>query len=560
MQRSQPYANPFHSLRSAMQALLVPRRPASSQQPRSRLALLPLGLRLFAVVVVGLVLLPLLYLVIRAVGAGERGLALLVDPRTLTVIVNSLLLAGAVVLASTLIGVPFAWLTARTNLPGRRFWLVAGLLPLVIPSYIGAMAFIAAFGSKGMLQQLLEPLGVTQLPSIYGFFGAWLAVTFFTYPYVVLPVRAALLNMDPALEETAHSLGLCRKRVFLRVTLPQLRPALAVGMLLSALYTLSDFGAVALMQYDAFTRVIYQQYRNSFDRYAAAILSLILVVIAIALLIIERRVASAAAKRNFRIGVGATRRMRTIDLGKWKWPALAFCASIVGIGLVVPLVVLGSWLTRTVTLTEAPPDLLAPTLNAIGASGLAAIAAAVLALPLAILAVRSKRLSGTLVQLAYLGNGLPGIVVALALVFFAANYLPWLYQTLPVLVFGYVVRFLPLSIGATRSALSQVNPRIEEAGRSLGQSPFGVARRITFPMIRAGAMGGMALVFLSAMKELPTTLLLMPTGFKTLATEIWTARDVARFSQLAGPSLLLIAVSALSLIFILRRDGNNHVH
>jgi iron(III) transport system permease protein len=559
MQRSQPFANPFHSLRAVMQAFGTPRR-AANRSARGGLSLWSLGLRLFAVIVVGLVLLPLLYLVIRALGAGERGVALLVDPRTLMVIANSLLLAGGVVLASTLIGVPFAWLTARTNLPGRRFWLVAGLLPLVIPSYIGAMAFIAAFGSKGMLQQLLEPFGVTQLPSIYGFFGAWLAVTFFTYPYVVLPVRAALLNMDPALEETAHSLGFCRKRVFLRVTLPQLRPALAIGMLLSALYTLSDFGAVALMQYDAFTRVIYQQYRNSFDRHAAAILSLILVVIAIALLIVERRVAAAAAKRNFRIGVGATRRMRTIDLGKWKLPALAFCASIVGIGLVVPLVVLGTWLARTVTHTEAAPDLFAPTLNAIGASGFAAIAAAVLALPLAILAVRSKRMSGSLVQLAYLGNGLPGIVVALALVFFAANYLPWLYQTLPVLVFGYVVRFLPLSVGATRSALSQVNPRIEEAGRSLGQSPLGVARRITFPMIRTGAMGGMALVFLSAMKELPTTLLLMPTGFKTLATEIWTARDVARFSQLAGPSLLLIAVSALSLLFILRRDVNNHVH
>jgi iron(III) transport system permease protein len=163
-----------------------------------------------------------------------------------------------------------------------------------------------------------------------------------------------------------------------------------------------------------------------------------------------------------------------------------------------------------------------------------------------------------LVQLAYLGNGLPGIVIALSLVFFAANYMPSLYQTLPILVLGYVVRFLPLSIGATRSALTQVNPRLEEAGRSLGLSPLRVMWRITLPMIRAGVLGGMALVFLNAMKELPTTLLLMPTGFKTLATEIWTARDVARFSELAGPSLLLIAVSAFSLSLILRRDGNDH--
>src|SRR5690606_4635797 len=199
-------------------------------------------------------------------GAGEAGLAYLLDGRTLKVISNSLLLTGAVVAAAALIGVPFAWLTARTDLPFRRFWLVAGLLTMVIPSYIGAMMYIAAFGPRGLLQSLLEPFGVQSLPSIYGFWGAWLSITLFTYPYVVLPVRAALLNMDPALDESARSLGMNRWKVFWRVTLPQLRPAMATGMLLTALYTLSDFGAVALMRYDAFTRVIYLQYTSSFDR------------------------------------------------------------------------------------------------------------------------------------------------------------------------------------------------------------------------------------------------------------------------------------------------------
>jgi iron(III) transport system permease protein len=157
--------------------------------------------------VAGLAALPLLYLVIRAVGAGEAGIETLLRPRTFSIVSNSLLLMGAVTLSSALIGVPFAWLTARTDLPYRRVWLVLGLLPMVIPSYLGAIAFAEAFGPRGTLQGLLAPFGVERLPSIYGFTGAWLAITLFSYPYVVLPVRAALMNMDPALEEAARGMG-----------------------------------------------------------------------------------------------------------------------------------------------------------------------------------------------------------------------------------------------------------------------------------------------------------------------------------------------------------------
>jgi iron(III) transport system permease protein len=421
----------------------------------------------------------------------------------------------------------------------------------VIPSYIGALAYIAAFGPRGMLQQTLAPFGVTQLPSIYGFFGAWLAISLFTYPYVVLPVRSALLNMDPALEETARSLGSSRWQVFFRVTLPQLRPALAVGMLLSALYTLSDFGAVALMQFDAFTRVIFTQYTSSFDRNLAAVLSLVLVAITLGLLFMERKV--AASQRNYRAGVGATRRIKPTELGRWRIPALIFCALLVGIGLVIPLGVLLTWLVQSIQIGRPQLTLFTPAVNAVSASGLAALVVGFVSFPLAMLAVRSKsRSDHWLIQITYLGNGLPGLVIALSLVFFAANYLPSLYQTLPILVMGYAIRFLPLSIGATRSALTQLNPRYEEAGRSLGLNSWQIMWRIMLPLVRTGVLGGMALVFLSAMKELPTTLLLSPTGFSTLATQIWTARSAARFTEAALPALLLIAVSAFSLIFILR--------
>jgi len=457
----------------------------------------------------------------------------------------------AVVVSAALIGIPFAWLTARTDLPMRRFWLVGGLLTLVIPSYIGAMMYIAAFGPRGLLQSALEPLGITEIPSIYGFFGAWLAITLFTYPYVVLPVRAALLNMDPALDESARSLGISRWKVFFRVTLPQLRPAMASGMLLTALYTLSDFGAVSLMKYDAFTRVIYLQYTSSFDRQRAAILSLVLVVVTIGLLVIERRAASK--RHNYRVGVGCQRRMSLVALGKWRVPALIFCGALILIGVFTPVAVLAFWFLRGAG--EKSVELLQPAINTLSAGGITAVVVGVIALPPALLSAHaSSRFNRWLVQFAYLGNVLPGLVVALALVFFASNYLPSLYQTLPMLILGYSTRFLPLSIGATSSALTQINPRFEEVGRSLGLRSWQVTARIVAPLARGGILAGMALVFLSAMKELPTTLLLSPTGFETLPTEIWTANAQVQMARLGAPALLLIAVSALSLFVMLRQE------
>ncbi len=304
-------------------------------------------LRLVTLIIVAVVLLPIVYLVVRALGTGAEGVDFLLDGRTLAVVWNSLALMVAVMVASALIGVPFAWLTARTNLPFRRVWLIGGMLTMVIPSYIGAMMYIQAFGPRGLLFDLLHPLGVEAIPSIYGFFGAWLAITLFTYPYIVLPVRAALLNTDPALEDSARSLGLSRWTVFRRVTLPQLRPALGVGLLLTALYTLSDFGAVALMRYDAFTRVIYSQYTNSFDRSRAALLALVLVAVTLGLLFMERKL--AAANKNYRAGTGCQRKHQPTPLGRWTIPALIFCALLVGVGVVTPVGLLIGWVGQSLS-------------------------------------------------------------------------------------------------------------------------------------------------------------------------------------------------------------------
>lgn len=506
-----------------------------------------------AVPVIAVIALPIFYLILRGAGAGAEGVAYLFSARTLTIVVNSLAMAFAVAAGSVAIGVPFAWLTARTDLPYRRLWLVGGLLTMVIPSYLGAIAFVEAFGPVGALRDLLAPLGVTRLPPVYGFFGAWVVLTLYTFPYVVLPVRAALLKIDPAQEEAARMLGMGRWRAFYRVTLPQLRPALAAGILLSMLYTLSDFGVVMVLRYNAFTRAIYTAYNSSFDRERAALLALVLVALTVALVLLERRAGKSLPV--YRLQGQAARKSSPVPLRRWTLPALVLCAFLVLIGVGVPLAVLGGWALNPNLTSSVPVELESLTAQTVGVSVVTALVVGIAALPLALLAARAtSRISRVLVGASYLGNVLPGLVTGLALVYFAANYWPSVYQTVPLLVVGYAARFLPYSVGATRSALAMISPRLEEAARTLGCTGEAATRRITLPMARAGVLGGMALVALSAMKELPTTLMLSPIGFKNLATRAWTGYEAASFALVGTPGLLLLAVSALTLFVLLWQE------
>ncbi|WP_414549478.1 ABC transporter permease [Anabaena sp. CCY 0017] len=155
----------------------------------------------------------------------------------------------------------------------------------------------------------------------------------------------------------------------------------------------------------------------------------------------------------------------------------------------------------------------------------------------------------------YISFGVPGIVVALSLVFFGANYLPFLYQTLPMLVFAYLVLFLPQSVGAIRTSLLQVNPQLEESARSLGRNPWQALREVTLPLVRPGVISGAVLVFLTAIKELPATMLLAPIGFNTLATQIWQATENVDFADAAASSLAMLLVSMGSTLLVLSQEN-----
>jgi iron(III) transport system permease protein len=494
------------------------------------------------------VLFPILWLVLRGVSIGpQTAVSLLFGPRMAEVLFNSVVLVVLVTAASAAVGVTFAVLTVQTDLPFRRFWTVVAALPLVVPSYIGAFTFSIAFSSRGGLTDALAAVGLGNTPPIYGLDGTVLVMTLFTYPYVFLTTRAALVSFDTSLVEAARSLNHTRLQAFRKVTLPQVLPGIAAGSLLVALYTLSDFGTPAIMHFDVFTRMIYV---NAYDRNFAALLSLQLLVVTLVIITIENSI--EAGDESGYVSTRA-RTGTTFHLGWWTLPALLFCAAVAFLALVLPVLILFSWMLRPQPGYGGFEFQWSYMLNSVGTATGAAIAATLLALPVAYLSGRGGgRLARVFERGTYVGYAAPGIVIGFALVYFGQSYAPFLYQTLPLLLFAYVVRFIPQAVGAVRSSVLQVDPKLSEAARTLGHTRVEVFRKVTLPLIVPGIVSGAALVFLTTMKELPATLLLRPTEFETLTTYIWRVREAAYYGDAAIPALVLVAVSGVSMLILLR--------
>lgn len=550
---------------AATRAAIARSARRSQARPISAGQLLLIGAALLTVALV--VIVPV-YLLIRTAGAGEATLETLRSPRTWQTLANTLLLTVSVVGASAIIAVPMAWLTTWTDLPGRRVWALLAALPLVVPSYVAAYLYASLLSPKGVVQAFLAPLGVERLPSFVGFPGAFFVLTLISYPFIYLTVRAALQRLDPSLLEAARSLGQTSRQAFWRVTVPSLRPSLIAGGLLVALYCLRDFGAVNLLQYSTFTRIIYNRYQ-AYRLDEAAAMALVLVALAAVLLYLDHR--SRDGRHYARVSIGCARQRPVVRLGRWTVPALIFMSAVIFLALVVPAGGLAYWFWRGLNqdwlVREIGPvasnvgsltTLVRPALNSLTASLGAAVLTVLLALPVALLAVRHPgSLSRAMERLAYTSSALPGIVVALAYVFVGTNLAQPLYQTLPMLLAAYAVLFLPQAIGAERSSLLQISPSLEDAGRSLGQRPAQVFRRVTLPLLRPGLLAAAAMVFLTCMKELPATLILSPIGFETLAADVWANISEAFFARAAAPTLLLILLSSLPLAFLTLRDGED---
>lgn len=490
-------------------------------------------------------LVPPLYIFVRAARSWDVAWATMTSGSAAQAGLNTILLAAVVTVSSALVALPLAWLVERSDLRGRQLIGILGALPLAIPSYVGAMAFIAAFGPRGLVQGWLEPLGVERLPSIYGFTGAAIVMTLFTYPYLYLTLRPALAAADPRIEELSRTFGFGRWVTFRRVVLPGLRPALASGGLLVALYVLSDFGAPTLMRFSSFTRVIYIRYTSTFDRSTAAALAILLMALALSVVALE---VWARSRRRLDAIRDAGRPPQRVRLGRWQWLAYLFVAVLLMLALVLPIGVLVYWLVLGLRAGVAFRGMTGLVTDSVTASALAAIASVVIALPVALLAVRHRGWFSRTVEIAsYTGYALPGLVVALAFVF-AAVRVSWLYQTLPLLVLAYVLLFLPQATSAIRVSLDRIRPSMEEAARGLGQPPWRVMATITVPLAGRGMLAGGALVFLTTIKELPATLILSPAGFHTLALRVWNSSTEARYGEAAGPALILVGISALALV------------
>ncbi len=532
----------------AIRPALRPRRVARSG---TRGAPVWVGIAAGSVVVAAM--LPIFYLFVRGIGGGDTTWDFLTRPTSLNVMWRTISVIVLVTLFSVIVAVPAAWLTMRTDMPFRRVIAVVLALPLVVPSFVMATTLIEAFGPKGILQEILEPLGVDRLPSIYGLPGATLVLVLMTYPYVYLTVRAAIAGLNPELVEAGRSMGYSMLGAFRRITLPLLLPAIGSGAILSALYTLSDYGGVALMRHYTLTVSIMVNYQTSVDRIGGAAMSMLLVAFAVVLLAIEATIRGRRRYDDASGGVGRT--VREVKLGWWVIPALIFTLMPIVVGVLVPMAVLLEWFIRGTLLGLEGAPILLPLWNSFQASALAAVATIVMALPVAFVTVRYRSwLSDIFEKAVYIGFGLPGVVIALSLVFFAVNFALLIYQTMLLLVFAYAVLFIPVALGSLRSGLLQINPNLEEAAQSLGTTRFKAFVKVTLPILMPSVFASAALVFLLTMKELPATLILGPTGFDTLATSIWSAYSEAFLTQTAASSLILIAAAGVPTAWLVLRE------
>ncbi|EHN13018.1 Ferric iron ABC transporter permease protein [Patulibacter medicamentivorans] len=492
---------------------------------------------LLAIPTVALTLIPLGFIVVSAISTGADELwRLLVRPRTGELLSNTARLTVATILTAGVIGTAAAWAVERTSLPGRRILHPLLVAPLAVPAFVNSYGWVS-------LATWAE-----------GFHGALLIVTLSYFPFVYLPVAASLRGLDPALEDVARSLGHGPVRVFARVVLPQLRPALLGGCLLVGLHLLAEFGALQMLRFPTFTTAIYDQYKSTFSGPAASGLATVLAVGCLLLLTIELR--ARGHRRYARVGSGARRDPERVQLGRATLPVLGAVVALVVLALGVPLGSIVRWLVVGSSTAFPVGDLVSAAGTTALLAALAAATATVVALPIAWLSVRRPGRWSTMIERStYFGSALPGIVVALALVTVTIRWATPLYQTTAMLVAAYVILFLPRAMVSQRAALAQAPPVLDDVAAALGAGPVARIRRVTLPLIAPGLGAGAALVFLAVVTELTATLLLSPIGTATLATKFWSATTSVAYGAAAPYAALMVVVSIPATLLLTRRTG-----
>jgi iron(III) transport system permease protein len=484
-------------------------------------------LMVVSALVVVIVALPLIFLLTEASDAGTSTVGHLIwRSLTATLLWNTVRLTVVVTFLCAVIGTLTAYCVERTDLPGRHVWAVLVVIPFAIPD------FVVSFGWSSLSTWVV------------GFRGAVLVMTLAVYPLVYLPVAASLRGADPGQEEIARSLGVSRLSTFFRVTIGQARRAILGGCLLVALVILAEYGAFEILGYRTFTTEIFTEFGSGFDFASACALSLVLVVLSLFVMIGESAVRGAG--HVSRSGPGVQRVLTRRPLGRMKFPVIAGLTLLVAGALGVPVGSSIYWMIEGGAGGIGGVSLVSAALYTAGYSAAAGLLATVMALPVALLVVRRPtRVNRLLTRTTFLVLAMPGLVVALALSYFSEKHADgFAYQSAWMLIFAYALMFFPLALVGVRASVAQAPVALEEVAGSLGVRRRHVLLRVTLPLIAPGLGAAFCLVFLSAVTELTATLILIPTGVQTLATQFWAYQQNLSYGQAAPFALVMIAVAA----------------
>ena len=484
-----------------------------------------------ALVVAALSLIPVLFILYVALSSGwDTVVQLVFRPKVGELIVNTVVLEALGVPIASVLAVVIAILTERTNLPGARAWSWLMVAPLAVPAFVHSYAWNSLF------------------PQVHGLWGAVLLSILAYLPFLYLPVAAQLRRLDPALEDTAASLGLSPFKVVWRVVIPQLRLAVCGGALLFGLHMMAEYGLFVLMRFDTFATAIVDQFQSVYNGPAANLLGGVLVLLCLLMLGLESLARGRA--RYARIGSGAARVTKPYDLGRLRIPALLLPALLAVFALGVPALTLSRWMilggARIWRLDYILPALTQTLMLAV----VGAILTTIAAIPIAWLSVRApSRLQALMEAGHYYTGALPGVIIALALVTITVR-MP-IYQTVATLLFAYVLMFLPRAVVGLRASIAQSPVELERAATSLGRSPFKAVAATTMRLAAPGAAASAALVALGIANELTGTLMLSPNGTRTLATRFWAYTAELDFASAAPYAVLMVVLSA-PLVVLLR--------
>ncbi|PCK01953.1 MAG: iron ABC transporter permease [Alteromonadaceae bacterium] len=484
---------------------------------------------------------------------------------------NSLLLMLGVACGTFVLGTSCAWLTSMCHFPGRRIFEWALLLPMAMPAYIIAYTYTGMLDFAGPVQTFLREYfqwryGDYWFPQIRSLGGAIVMFCLVLYPYVFLIVRASFLEQSHALLEVSRSLGRNSWQTFFSVAIPAARPAIIAGMTLALMETLADYGTVQYFGVSTFTTGIFRTWFGLGDITAAAQLSSILLLFITALIVIERR--SRSRMRFHAAGNGRSQPARKAIEGWPKYLAIFWCLIPVSFGFALPAGQLLIWVIKT-----WQDNINAAFFNLVLSSFTLAAVTSILCLTLAIALCFCHRLiasrtSALLLRVGSLGYALPGTVIAVGvLIPFAAfdNAVDaWLIKhvnissglllsgTLAAVIFAYVVRFISVSIQTIESGYAKIHPSIDDSARTLGKRPHQLLSSVHLPMLKTSLLTALLLVFVDVLKELPTTLILRPFNFNTLAVRAYELASDERLMDASSAALAIVLTGLLPVLLLSR--------